>query len=517
MTAEGYPLPDVLPSIVHMLERAVRTNPAGEAVSVGRVRTTYLQLAASVVAFANNLRRRGAHGDRVAIALPNRVDLAVALLGVMASGAQAVLLNPNYTARELEAILEDADPLLLICQTSGIEVMAGLIGKTTRASPIVLPNEDGALVQTSTESGNLATLLPEASSLAALLYTGGTTGRSKGVNLTHRTLSLNISQRCALLPLRQKQERILGMTPLFHAYATHMVLYPALYSSSAAIFLERYSAEAALDAICLENITFFAGAPTIYNGLIKHPKFESTNFSSLLGAYSGAAPLSVETLKEWERVTGVPIAEGYGLTEATGILCFNPLFGTRKAGSVGLPLPGVEIQIVDADSASNVLPIGALGEIRARGPQMMVGYRNRPEETAAILRDGWLYTGDIGELDDDGYLFVRDRKKDMALVGGFNVYPREIDEILHAHPDVVEAVSAGVPNSYWGETIAALVTRKMHSILTEEELIAFCARQLARYKVPTKIEFVSEIPRTAAGKIDRKSARAMLVRTTAKA
>ena len=148
---------------------------------------------------------------------------------------------------------------------------------------------------------------------------------------------------------------------------------------------------------------------------------------------------------------------------------------------------------------------------------MMVGYRNRPEETAAILRDGWLYTGDIGELDDDGYLFVRDRKKDMALVGGFNVYPREIDEILHAHPDVVEAVSAGVPNSYWGETIAALVTRKMHSILTEEELIAFCARQLARYKVPTKIEFVSEIPRTAAGKIDRKSARAMLVRTTAKA
>ncbi len=216
-------------------------------------------------------------------------------------------------------------------------------------------------------------------------------------------------------------------------------------------------------------------------------------------------------------MTSVPIAEGYGLTEATGILCFNPLFGTRKAGSVGLPLPGVEIQIVDAESASNVLPVRTLGEIRARGPQMMVGYRNRPEETAAILRDGWLYTGDIGELDDDGYLFVRDRKKDMALVGGFNVYPREIDEILHAHPDVVEAVSAGVPDSYRGETIAALVTRKMHSGLTEDALIAFCARQLARYKVPTKIEFVSEIPRTAAGKIDRKSARAMLVRTTAKA
>ena len=223
--------------------------------------------------------------------------MAVALLGVMASGAQAVLLNPNYTARELESILADADPLLLICHTSCMEGMSGLIRKTTRASPILLHNEDGALVETRTEHEGLETLLPEASSLAALLYTGGTTGRSKGVNLTHYTLSLNISQRCALLPMRRNQERILGMTPLFHAYATHMVLYPALYSGSAAIFLERYSAEAALDAICSEKITFFAGAPTIYNALVKHPKFAVCDFSSLSGAYSGAAPLSVETLK----------------------------------------------------------------------------------------------------------------------------------------------------------------------------------------------------------------------------
>ena len=355
------------------------------------------------------------------------------------------------------------------------------------------------------------TPLPDTESLALLLYTGGTTGRSKGVNISHRTLALNISQRGVLLPSRTARERILGMTPLFHAYATHMVLLPAIKSAGTAIFMRRYKSDAALDMISAEKVTLFAGAPTIYNGLIKHPSFPNSDYGTLVGAFSGAAPLSVETLSTWERITGVPIAEGYGLTEATGILCFNPLQGLRKAGSVGVPLPLTEIQIVDTEKGDEVLPLGQVGEIRARGPQLMVGYRNQPEETANMIRNGWLYTGDIGELDADGYVYVRDRKKDMAIVSGYNVYPREVDEVLFAHPDVVEVVTAGLPDPYRGETIGACVSLRAGVSADVASLLAHCQRSLATYKVPTLFHFLSDIPKTAAGKVDRKAARSILI------
>ena len=509
-------LPAVPPSVIHMLDRAVQLNAEGEAVVVDPFRLSYRDLVASVNSLAGHLRSMGANGDRVAIALPNSVDAVVAILAVMASGAQAVLINPSYRPREFDQLMSDAQPVLLICTSERMHSNAETIARTTRRSPIVLQEYDGAFVRRS-ESAQPALIapLPDAESLALLLYTGGTTGQAKGVNISHRTLALNISQRAIMLPSRKTQERTLGMTPLFHAYATHMVLLPALESASTAIFMRRYRPEAALEMIALEKITLFAGAPTIYNGLIKHPRFPNTEYGTLVGAFSGAAPLSVETLSTWERTTGVPIAEGYGLTEATGILCFNPLYGVRKPGSVGLPLPLTEVQIVDIADGEVILPFGQVGEIRARGPQLMVGYRNQPIETANMIRNGWLYTGDIGELDEDGYVYIRDRKKDMVIVSGYNVYPREIDEVLFAHPDILEAVTVGLPDPYRGETIGVCVALKCGSSIDAAALLDHCQQNLTAYKVPTIIHFMPEIPKTAAGKIDRRAARSIILDATA--
>jgi long-chain acyl-CoA synthetase len=499
-------------TLMHMLSYAAERNPDGEAlVIIGGVRLSYSDLMASVLEFSALLRRQGSHRDRVAVALPNSADAVIAILGAMDSGAQVVLLNPFYPARELEPILRDADPLLLVCSRALNEQLGGSEAGSMRCSPVIIDEPFVSLVRRSRFADFAALSMPASDDLAILQYTGGTTGGAKGVNLTHHTTALNVTQREALLPTRFAQERFLCMTPLFHAYATATSFFPSIYSGSALVVMPRYDAELALDAVAAERITLFCGAPTIYNGLIAHPRFCEKDYASLVGAYSGAAPLSMATLTEWERVTRVPIAEGYGLTEATAILCFNPMHGRRKPGSVGLPLPGTEIEIVDPEVGNTVLGTSCIGEIRARGPQLMAGYRGRTRETAEIIRGGWLYTGDIGELDADGYLFVRDRKKDMAIVSGYNVFPRELDEVLAAHPDVVEAVAAAVPDTYKGEVMHACVKVRAGSDRSAADLIAYCSTNLARYKVPAQIHLVEEICKTAAGKIDRKRTREWLI------
>jgi long-chain acyl-CoA synthetase len=495
-------------TLMHMLLHSAQSNAAGEAVVVlGGVRLSYADLFASVTAFANELKRRGSQNDRVAVALPNSVDTVIAVLGAMASGAQAVLLNPFYTERELDPIITDADPLVVVCNREFSEKHAGLLARASRSAPISIAAPLTSLVRRAAVVEASALTLPHPQDLAILQYTGGTTGRSKGVNLTHRTTALNILQREALLPTRFKEERFLCMTPLFHSYATATSFFPTVYSAGCLVVMERYEPDSALKAIEEESITLFGGAPTIYNGLIAHPAFTRSNFSSLVGAYSGGAPLTVTTLTEWERVTAVPIAEGYGLTEATAVLCFNPLNGTRKPGSVGLPLPGTTIEVVDPEDGVSPVPLGQTGELKAKGPQLMVGYRNQPTATAEIIRDGWLYTGDIGEIDSDGYVYIRDRKNDMAIVAGYNVFPRELDELLSSHTEIVEAVSAGVPDAYRGEIMNACVKLRENSKCTEQDLIEFCSQNLARYKVPQRIFLVEEIAKTGAGKIDRKTAR----------
>jgi long-chain acyl-CoA synthetase len=267
--------------------------------------------------------------------------------------------------------------------------------------------------------------------------------------------------------------------------------------------MPRYSPQGVLDSIENERITRLPAGPTVFIGLLNDERFAATDFSSLRSAYSGSAPLPEETLRRWQERTGSPILEGYGQTEAGPVLTYIRDGGQLKVGSSGPALPLTELEIVDVENGNKPLGVGELGEIRARGPQIMSGYRNRPEATAEALRDGWLYTGDIGELDADGYVYIRDRKKDMAIVGGYNVYPREVDEVLFAHPDVKEAATAGVPDAYYGEAIRAYVVLKPEAQATVDDLIAHCRVNLARYKVPSRIDIIDALPRTTIGKIDR--------------
>ena len=274
--------------------------------------------------------------------------------------------------------------------------------------------------------------------------------------------------------------------------------------------MPRYRPDLVLDLIASERITRLPAGPTVFIGLLAHEKFATTDFASLRCAYSGSAPLAEETLRQWKARTGTAILEGFGQTEAGPVLTYVRDGGPLKVGSVGPALPLTDIEIVDADTGTKVLGVGEIGEIRARGPQIMSGYRNKPKETAEALRGGWLYTGDIGEFDADGYLYIRDRKKDMVIVGGYNVYPREVDEVLFSHPDVKEAASTGIADSYYGEKVCAFVVLKPGARADAAGLIEHCKKNLAPYKVPAVIRLVDELPRTTIGKIDRLALRERL-------
>ncbi|HEY5897088.1 MAG TPA: AMP-binding protein, partial [Burkholderiales bacterium] len=347
---------------------------------------------------------------------------------------------------------------------------------------------------------------PSEASLALLQYTGGTTGRAKGVNLTHGAIAMNVWQREALLPTGEG-ERILCMMPVSHSYGMAMGLFLAPNCRGTLVLLPRFIPDAVLETVERERITIFPGSPTVFVGLLAHPRFAATNWKSVHTCYSGASALAEETLRRWRDAVGAPVYEGYGQTEAGPVLSFNPVQGPVKVGSVGVPVPHTEIQIVDVETGTRVLPTGERGEIRASGPQIMQGYRNLPEETAQTLRDGWLYTGDIGEFDGDGYLFIRDRKKDMLIVGGYNVYPRELEEVLVMHPAVLEAAVVGVKDEYKGELPIAYVVLQPGKPADGDALLEHCKANLARYKLPSRIRIVDALPKTSVAKIDKNALR----------
>ncbi len=497
------PLPTVHPTVVHMLaEAAERAGDRPALVAEGRS-LTYADYLACVAGFAAELRGLGAGGVRVALVLGNSIEMALAMFAVHAAGAQAVPVNPVYTARELSHILTDAAPAVVLYDRDAAATVVPLLGD---ARGIEL-GPGGRMLDAWRGQTVALPPLPGPDDLATLQYTGGTTGLPKGVNATHRQMATNIAQREALLPTRPDAERVLCVMPLFHVYAVSMCLHLAAYCRGALVIQPRYRPEAVLAALAGDGITVFPGGPTIFAGLMGHEDFAASRFPDLRICYSGSAPLPEETLRRWQVATGCPILEGFGQTEAGPVLTFNPEHGVAKPGSVGVALPETEVQVVDIETGRRVLAVGEQGEIRARGPQVMSGYRNRPAATAEALRDGWLYTGDIGEFDADGYLFIRDRKKDMAIVGGYNVYPREIDEVLHGHPDVLEAASVGVADDYRGEVIRAFVVARPGAQADEAVLLDHCRANLAKYKLPAAIEIVETLPKTPVGKIDKMALR----------
>ena len=505
-------LPFVHKTVAHMLAQAGALSGDAPALAGDDRMLSYREYVRCAAGFAAELRGLGEAGDRVALVCGNSIEMAIATFAVHAAGFQAVPINPIYTERELTHILSDSDPVAVVFDEDVADRVAPVADGLGISHQIMLGGAAGRLLDVwrNDENFTLPNPLPEPDQFATLQYTGGTTGLPKGVNITHGQLSTNISQREAAWPTIPDDEVILCVMPLFHVFASSICLHLSVYCRGRMVILPRYHPEAVLDAIGRERITRLPVGPTIYHGLMAYDGFEATDFSSLRTGYSGSAPLPEETLRRWQAQTGCPILEGYGQTEAGPVLTGNVENGPNVAGSVGAPLPRTEIEIVDTDAGTAILPTGREGEIRARGPQIMSGYRNRPEETAQALRDGWLYTGDIGRFDGDGILFITDRKKDMTIVGGYNVYPREIDEVLYAHPNVVEAAAVGVRDAYRGEVINAFVVLKTVLENAEEELAEFCRQNLAKYKVPGKFHIVDELPKTTIGKIDKAAMRESL-------
>jgi len=508
-------LPGVYPTVVHMLDAAARRMPTHTALICENEQLTYHEYAACVAGLAHQLQQAGlGAGQRVVLLMANSLDIAIAMFAVQAAGAQVVPLNPAYTASELRQIFASAQAQGLIHDAAAsavLEQTGHSFAFRLAVSTQTATDPDQRLLRWR-DQADFFLPLPEPDSPATLQYTGGTTGVPKGVSLTHHAVSINISQREALLPTHYGQERVLAMTPLFHVYAVSMGLHLAAYAGSTLVILPRYRPDAVLQAIAQHRITLLSASPTILTGLMAHENFGQTDFSSLRVCFSGSAPLAQQTLRRWEAATDCIVCEGYGQTEAGPVLTYNPSMGKRKPGTVGLALPLTTLQIVDVESGTQVLASGAIGEVRAHGPQLMSGYMGLPQETARSLREGWLYTGDMGWLDEQGYLTICDRKKDMVIVSGFNVYPREIEEVLFRHQGVSEAAVIGVPDPYRGECLLACVVAARPD-LTAQDLTHHVQQHLVKYKWPEQFILLKYLPKTSVGKVDKNRLRAIYGRT----
>lgn len=504
-------LPRVHETVVHML--AAASEGAGNTTAlVCRGRTlTYSELLRCVGGFAEELLDLGVHHGRVALVCGNSIEMAIAMFAAHAAGAQVVPVNPIYTGRELEYVLKDSDPTAVIYDDGVASVVEPILTKLGIEHGIHVGTVGGRLLDTwrDATTTQLPELLPAPGDLATLQYTGGTTGLPKGVNITHAQMSVNISQRESVLPTWPDDETVLCVMPLFHVFAVSMCLHLSVYCRGKLVILPYYKPDIVLQTISEYRVTRLPAGPTIFIGLMAAKGFADADLSSLRTAYSGSAPLPIHTLQQWQSATGCPILEGYGQTEAGPVLTYVGEGMRSKAGSVGPPLPETEIQIVDVEEGTTVLSTGQRGEIRARGPQIMGGYRNLPEETAEALRDGWLHTGDIGEFDEDGYLYIRDRKKDMVITGGYNVYPREVEDVLYTHADVLEAAVVGLPDDYRGEVLQAFVVLRTSATTNVDTLVSHCQKNLAKYKVPVDIRVLEVLPKTFVGKIDKTALRDM--------
>jgi long-chain acyl-CoA synthetase len=487
-----------------MLRETAARWPAREGLVCGTERLTYERYLGAVATFAHELVDLGARGERVALVLGNGTDICIATFAVHAAGAQVVPLNPLYTARELGVILDDAAPCIVVCESAVMPTIEPLAARCGATRVIAVGESCGRRLTQVRASLRLPDPLPEPRALGTLQYTGGTTGVPKGVDCRHDAIAINVAQRDALVPAERDGERILCVMPLYHTYAVAMCLHNATNCGGTLVVLPRFSPAATFETLASERITVLAGGPSVFAALTDDPAFGPEPFRFLRASYSGSAPLPEAMLRRFEAASGAPVLEGYGQSESGPVITFNPRHGPRKPQSVGIPLPQTELQIVDAGDGERVLGPDEVGEIRVRGPQIMAGYRNRPDETAQTLRDGWLYTGDLGEVDGDGYLFIRDRRKSMLLVSGFNVYPREIEEVLCLHPGVLEAAVIGLPDERRGSRVRAYVVPRADCAVDADALEAHCRANLAAYKLPRDYVVVERLPKTSVGKIDKR-------------
>nr|WP_051081162.1 long-chain fatty acid--CoA ligase [Salsuginibacillus kocurii] len=486
---------------------------------------------------ANQLQAEGIQkGDRVALMLANSPQSVICYYGALLAGAIVVQTNPLYVEREVEHQLMDSGAKIMICldlvfprvdavrQNTQLEkvivtsIKDFLPFPKNILYPLVQKKNSGIKVDVSYDSQTVhfKTWLEQGSEkepevavnpkedLALLQYTGGTTGPAKGVMLTHYNLVVNTLQsRAWMYKMEKGNERILAVLPFFHVYGMTAAMNIAIMYASSLIILPKFEPKQVLKTIQKQKVTLFPGAPTMYIGLIHDPDIDKYDLSSIKACLSGSAPLPKEVQDTFEKITGGKLVEGYGLTETSPVAAANPIWAKSKTGSIGIPWPDTEMAIYSSEG-EGFAPAGEIGEIVIKGPQVMQGYWNRPEETQATLKDGWFFSGDMGYMDEDGFFYIVDRKKDMIIAGGFNIYPREIEEVLYEHESIQEAAVIGVPDPYRGETVKAFIVLKDGAATTEKEIEDFCRKQLAAFKVPKQVEFREELPKTMVGKVLRR-------------
>jgi long-chain acyl-CoA synthetase len=520
------------------LEKSAKDFPDDTAMVFVGYKLTYRQFKDQVDRFAACLTDLGIKkGDAVSILLPNSIPCVVAYYSILKIGAIVVMNNPLYSDPELEHQFKDSDSKVLITLDALGNRMIDLRPKTNikqivymgigdflnpikrflgkklkkfpfadvKAAPDVYRWKD-CMAKYQPNPPKVKLTFDD---IAMYQYTGGTTGVSKGVILTHGNLSKQVQQINAWFPtFGRGKEVILGALPYFHVFGLSTTMNLSVYMGWNQILIPRPQPEPLLEAIRTYKPTFTPLVPTMYIGMLNHPDLKKTDMSCIKGAFSGSAPLPVEVIHEFQKLTGAFISEGFGMTETCPVTHMNPFNGKQKVGSVGLPCSDTLSRIVDLEDGVTDIPIGKPGELIVKGPQVMRGYKGKPEETAIVLKDGWMYTGDIATMDEDGYFYIVDRKKDMIISGGYNVYPRDIDEVYYGNPKVAECCSIGIPDKTRGENVKLFVVLKEGQAATAQEMIEFGKAQLASYKLPSEVEFRKELPKTTVGKILRKELRA---------
>jgi long-chain acyl-CoA synthetase len=524
-------------SVTSLLDKAAAAHPRRTAILFHRARISYARLLELSERGAAALRAAGFRkGDRAAVMLPNSPQAIITYFAVLKAGGVCVMVNPLYMDFELRHQLRDSGAKVLVVLDLLWAKHRQLFGEAGLDRVFVTRLSDGLgfpmnllFTLKMRREGKRPHLgldhrtvfpwralfsgkarysekdLDPAKDLAVLQYTGGTTGQAKGAMLTHRNLVANVCQcRTVLADVGVSAEAFLGLLPYFHIYGLTVCVNFAVACAAAMVPIARFVPAQTIKIIAATKPTIFPGAPGVYAALLRQPEAAQKALCSIRYCVSGSAPMSGELYERFTAATGAKILEGYGLTEASPITHVNPLEARRKQGSIGLPFPGSQARIVDMETGTMELAAGEQGELAVRGPQVMAGYWNRPEETARTIKDGWLLTGDVAIRDAEGYYFILDRKKDLILCGGFNVYPREIEEALMHHPAVKEACAVGVAHPTRGEAVKVYVVAEPELNPTKAELLAYLRERLAGYKVPKYLEFRSELPRTTVGKLLRR-------------
>jgi len=508
-------------SLYELFSRAVEEHRGKSALSFYDTTFEFGRLQALVEKMAASLAASGVEkGDRVALMLPNCPQYVISFFATVRLGAIVTQINPMYVEREIEHILNDSGAETIVVYADAYERVKAMLPDTNLKTVVVVDfvGEQEELNAGHRSFGDFlatdAEPVPEveidpAGDVAALQYTGGTTGVSKGAMLTHRNLVANVQQTIDVFvrdPAQFTGRKCVGALPFFHIYGLTCVMLFGIRLGIEQVLLPRFEVQQALAVFENDRPTMFSGVPTMYMGLLasgadlrKHHLQDVQIFNS------GGSALPVNLKRSFEEQVSKPLFEGYGLSEASPVTHNNPPFlGRGREGSIGIPIPSTEARVVDVETGKTEMPIGESGELIIKGPQVMKGYLNMPQETAETKRDGWLYTGDVAKMDESGYFYIVDRKKDMIVASGYNVYPREIEEVLFEHPDVAEAVAIGVADEYRGEAVKACVVRRSGASTTEEDVLAFCKERLAAYKTPKAVEFREELPKSAVGKLLRR-------------